>query len=145
MLENTTVSFDLTPTNQPLHIQARFDQQIIFDQLVNQQVNIRHEFDDGVDQEHVLEIELRGKTPEQTQVDEQGNILEDSTVEVTNIALDDIPLGYLATQTSTYLHNNNGHSDPVSATFYNTMGCNGTVQLKFTSPVYLWLLEKNKY
>ena len=144
-MENTTVSFDLSPTNQPLHIQVRFDQQIIFDQLVNQHVQIRHEFDDSIDQEHTLEIELQGKTPEHTRIDHQDNIIEDSTIRVDDMALDDIPLGFLAIETATYTHNNNGNSEQVSVPFYLNMGCNGVAQLKFTSPVYLWLLEKNKY
>ena len=122
-----------------------FDGDLLFDQLVDQSVEFRHEFNDGVDQEHTLAIKLCDKTHDHTRVDHQGNIIEDSVINISNIALDDIPLGYLATQTAVYQHNNNGNSEYVNDKFYGAMGCNGTVELKFNSPVYLWLLEKNKY
>ena len=35
----------------------------------------------------------------------------------------------------------NGTQESVDDDFFGTMGCNGTVRLKFSSPVYLWLLE----
>jgi hypothetical protein len=41
-----------------------------------------------------------------------------------------------------YHHDCNGTAQQVILDkFYREMGCNGTVSLKFTTPVYLWLLE----
>ena len=40
-----------------------------------------------------------------------------------------------------YRHDYNGTTDPFDDEFYGEMGCNGTVSLKFTTPIYLWLLE----
>jgi hypothetical protein len=35
----------------------------------------------------------------------------------------------------------NGTSEVTEDKFYSELGCNGTVSLKFTTPMYLWLLE----
>jgi len=40
-----------------------------------------------------------------------------------------------------YQHDFNGTGNPTIDKFYGEMGCNGTVSLKFTTPIYLWLLE----
>ena len=103
--------------------------------------NIAHEFADVTDQEHVLEIELQNKLPEHTEIDDSGTILSDRVIELQNISLDDIQLGEIFTQLATYQHDFNGTQDMIQDQFFGSMGCNGTVKLKFMSPVYLWLLE----
>jgi len=40
-----------------------------------------------------------------------------------------------------YVHDFNGTGKFVNKQFFGEMGCNGTVELKFSSPFYLWLLE----
>jgi hypothetical protein len=89
----------------------------------------------------VLEIELQNKLPEHTSIDESGNILSDRVIELQNISLDDIQLGQIFTQLATYQHDFNGSQPMIQDQFFGSMGCNGTVRLKFVSPVYLWLLE----
>jgi len=42
---------------------------------------------------------------------------------------------------ATYTHNFNGTQAETTDKFYGEMGCNGTVSLRFTTPIYLWLLE----
>lgn len=101
----------------------------------------RHEFPDQDDQEHCLEIELRGKEPRHTLIDEHGTILSDVVAEIHSIALDDIELGHVFVEQATYYHDHNGTTEPLHDQFFGAMGCNGRVTLKFHSPVYLWLLE----
>ena len=144
-MESATVTFDLIPTNQPLQVQVRFDGKIVLDKEVEQQESVYFDFNDDDAGEHCLEIELLNKTQDHTILNSDGQIIDDSSILIENIALDDIPLGYIATQTATYTHDNNGSGVTVVDAFYSEIGCNGVVQLKFTSPVYLWLLEKNKY
>ena len=93
------------------------------------------------DAEHKLRFVLKNKAVEHTQIDETGNIIADARLKITNMAFDEIQPGHLVTEQATYEHDFNGTGKPTQDKFYGEMGCNGTVNLKFTTPIYLWLLE----
>jgi hypothetical protein len=113
----------------------------VFDQdHVTQPVEIAHEVSDD-DGEHVLRITLKNKLPEHTQVDDQGKILSDALLNVSGISFDEIDCTHIMQELSVYHHNLNGTAPKVQDRFFGDMGCNGTVELRFTTPVYLWLLE----
>ena len=99
------------------------------------------EFDDADDESHVLEFVLSGKTPDHTQITEQGEIVSDVTVQIRDIAFDDIVIDQIFSELAEYHHDFNGTQSAVIERFYGEMGCNGTVRLEFTTPIYLWLLE----
>ena len=94
--------------------------------------------DDG---EHELKFVLKNKTSDHTQVDADGNIVSDARLFVTDLAFDEIQLGHMVTEQAVYTHDFNGTQKEIQDKFYREMGCNGTVSLKFTTPIYLWLLE----
>jgi hypothetical protein len=102
---------------------------------------VQHDFDDSEQADHVLSLEMRGKRSEHTKLDSTGTILEDRCIEVSNISFDDIPLGHLITAVSQYSHTHNDTTATVTEPFYGTMGCNGRVEIRFSTPIYLWLLE----
>ena len=91
--------------------------------------------------DHELRFVLKNKTTEHTQVNEAGNIVADATLSITDVAFDEIKLGHMLTELAMYTHDFNGTKDITQDKFYGAMGCNGTVSLKFSTPVYLWLLE----
>jgi len=93
------------------------------------------------DSEHELKFVLKNKTTAHTQVDQDGNIIADATLSITDLAFDEIKLGNMVTELATYTHDFNGTKDVIQDTFYGAIGCNGTVSLKFATPIYLWLLE----
>ena len=124
-----------------LTICARFDGQEFYCGSPEETALVQHQFSDEEDGEHLLEIELQGKLPRHTVLNNQGNIIGDRLAYIDNICLDDIALGYLFVEHSKYLHDFNGTKDPVVERFYGSMGCNGVVKFKFTSPVYIWLLS----
>jgi len=93
------------------------------------------------DAEHELRLIMKNKTAENTQIDETGNIMADARLKIADMAFDEIQLGYLVTEQAVYTHDFNGTGQPTKDKFYGEMGCNGTVSLKFNSPIYLWLLE----
>ena len=101
---------------------------------------IEHEInlDEG---DHTVSIVLAGKTIDHTKIDDQGNIVSDVLIKVTNIQLDDISVDQLMCEQAVYTHDSNGTTELTEHKFYGPMGCNGTVTLNFTSPFYLWLLE----
>jgi hypothetical protein len=93
------------------------------------------------DGDHELQLVLKGKTEAHTQIDEQGTIVSDVRLTINDLSFDEIKLGYMLTELATYTHDFNGTKEPTKEKFYGEIGCNGTVSLKFTTPVYLWLLE----
>ena len=141
-METCKLALQARATGADLTLIVRLDSREIWHgEPVLDWMDINCEFADTADQEHVLEIELQNKLPEHTSIDESGNILSDRVIELQNISLDDIQLGQIFTQLATYQHDFNGSQPMIQDQFFGSMGCNGTVRLKFVSPVYLWLLE----
>ena len=103
--------------------------------------DITVEFDDTDDQSHVLEFVLSGKTIEHTKITDQGEITSDVRVRIQDIAFDDIEIDQIVSELAEYHHDFNGTQPATVDRFYGEMGCNGTVRLEFTTPIYLWLLE----
>jgi hypothetical protein len=117
------------------------DNQKIFNQdWVAESQTISYELSDH-DAEHELRFVMKNKTVDHTKVDESGAIVEDACLIISDLAFDDIVLGNIVTEKAVYTHNFNGNSEAVQNKFFGEMGCNGTVSLKFTTPIYLWLLE----
>jgi hypothetical protein len=127
----------------PLGLTVKHNDQTVFDtdQLVEPET-VAIDIDDDVDDvEHVIRIILKNKTVEHTKIDEQGNIIADSLIAMSEICLDDIEIDQVFFEKSQYTHSFNSDSVPVSESFYGNLGCNGTVEFKFTTPTYIWLLE----
>jgi len=128
-------------TATPLGCEIWIDDACVFDQdHVNEPTVVAHEFSDD-DGEHSFRITLKNKLPEHTQIDDQGNILSDALLSVTEITFDEIDCTQIVQELAVYRHNLNGTAPEIEGRFFSDMGCNGTVELKFTTPVYLWLLE----
>jgi hypothetical protein len=108
---------------------------------VQAQHPISIEIPDDDDSEHELRFILKNKTIEHTQVDEAGNIISDAKLSITDVAFDEIKLGHMLTELATYAHDFNGTQSPTTDKFHGEMGCNGTVSLAFSTPIYMWLLE----
>jgi hypothetical protein len=136
-----TFNLDTTDATAKLGFEAWLDDRKFYD--TDQVIALEHiqvDMDDD-DAEHQLRFVLKNKTAEHTQLDPAGNIVEDARLKITDLAFDEIQLGHMVTEQTTYEHDFNGTGQPVQEKFYGDMGCNGTVSLKFTTPTYLWLLE----
>lgn len=145
MHEILTISCDITPTDPtcPLGLELWVnDQQIFESDSVTDKIEFSHSLQLLENQEHTLSIKLKNKSAQHTQVDEAGKIIKDSTVMIERIAFDEIELGQIIPDLSVYQHDFNGNGPVTQSKFYRELGCNGTVSLKFTTPVYLWLLER---
>jgi hypothetical protein len=94
--------------------------------------------DDG---EHELRIVMKHKTADHTEVNETGEIVRDVMLIISDVKFDEIELGQVFVEKTTYVHDFNGSQPLVEDKFFGDMGCNGTVSLKFSTPSYLWLLE----
>jgi hypothetical protein len=116
------------------------DTQIYNTEHVADPVNFMHEFAD-TDGEHQLRFIMKNKTHDHTTIDEAGNILKDCRICIDKLSFDEIDLQQIFIEQAVYEHDFNGTADKIKDQFFGEMGCNGTVTLAFTTPVYLWLLE----
>jgi hypothetical protein len=107
---------------------------------VSETYHFSHDISDE-DGEHELCIELYGKLPEHTKINDAGEITQDALLSVANIQVDGIDLSQISANLIEYHHDFNGGQDAIVDRFYGTMGCNGQLKLRFTTPIYLWLLE----
>ena len=138
---NISCEIDTTDVSVPLDIAVFIDETPIFDHAsVDGAIQINYDMpeDDG---EHELRFVMQNKQPEHTDVDADGNIIRDARIIIRNITFDEIPLGQIVVDQAKYTHDFNGTGATTVDKFYGEMGCNGTVSLRFTTPIYLWLLE----
>jgi hypothetical protein len=92
---------------------------------------------------HELKIRLENKTNADTVI-ETGEVVKDMLLNIDDITIDDIGLGnllwsaeYMLDRPQQYKGQTIDHLDGCV-----NLGWNGTYVLKFTSPFYIWLLEK---
>ena len=101
-------------------------------------------FESMIDEgQHELKIRLENKTINDTVI-ENSEVVKDMLLNIDDITIDDISLGnllwsseYILDKPQEYNGNTIDHLDGCV-----NLGWNGTYVLKFTSPFYIWLLEK---
>jgi len=137
-----TLNLDTTDATAELGFEAWIDDRKFLDvDHVKQAQQVTLELEDQDDAEHELRLVLKNKTDEHTRIDDNGNILTDARLRISDVTFDEIQLGHMFVEQAVYTHNFNGTGDTIQAKCYGELGCNGTVSLKFTTPIYLWLLE----
>jgi hypothetical protein len=146
-METVEISFDLTSTDYSaeLGFSVTLDEKTIIDILhVDKEtpVTLKIAADDG-DQE--LKFTMKNKTANHTTVDENGQVVKDAYLNISNFYLKNIKLGDIFLEHCKYRHDFNGTQDPVVVPFYGDIGCNGTIVFLFQSPAYYWILETIPY
>jgi hypothetical protein len=103
-------------------------------------VSFERRVDEG---HHELKIRLENKTNADTNI-RNGEVVDDMLLNIDDIMIDDISLGnllwsaeYILDEKQMYQGKEIDHLDGCV-----NLGWNGTYVLKFTSPFYIWLLEK---
>jgi len=142
-LETVQISFAVETSNSecPLGVQVWLDNSLLLDNPhVQEKIAFAHDMSDD-DGEHQLRIVLSGKTADHTQVDDQGNVIKDVTLQISTVTIDGIDVNQLFLEKCVYTHDFNGTQPEIKDSFYGTAGCNGTIAFEFTTPVYLWMLE----
>jgi hypothetical protein len=142
-MEKTKITFSVSTTNSQakLGFETWLDDQKIVDiDHVQESTEISIPVPNQ-DAEHVLKLVLKGKCADHTTVDSDGEIVSDAMLTIADLAFDGIKLGQIVCNQATYAHDFNGSGEPVENHFFGNMGCNGTVSLKFSTPIYIWLLE----
>jgi hypothetical protein len=144
-MENLYFKCELTNSSDAndLSIEIWIDETKFFDQIISKgSYHIVQTFPTSNDEEeHSLRFVLKNKTHEHTKLSPTGEIESDCTIEISDVVFDSINLDYLFYESCTYTHSYNGTKEQTVEEFYGSMGCNGTVEFKFTTPFYIWLLE----
>ena len=101
-------SINTTDPLAQMGLEIRLDNQVVFDlEHVTELVEFKHSISD-VDAEHCLEFVMKNKTTEHTKIDEQGNIVSDACLTITNLAFDEIELKQIVVDKAVYTHDFNG-------------------------------------
>lgn len=139
-MDTVGISCEISCARPGLHLRAAVGDLVLFDGDPNTGGKCHIDLPDTDDQ-HQLTFCLSQKTAAHTTIDADGNIVDDLVVEIRDLCFDEIPLAQIFVEHAVYEHDFNGTRQPITDRFYGTMGCNGTVSLKFSTPIYLWLLE----
>jgi len=124
---------DWTPVlDCDLRIQVILDQQVVLDQaLTTELTRFHYDFADTADtQEHELQIFLSGVPEEQA---ENANAM----LRIHNLWIERLNMHLAMQDQGEYCH----HTGEVHVPS-EYMGCNGYCSFKFTTPIYVWLLDR---
>lgn len=91
---------------------------------------------DLIEGKHTLSVEFYGKTLHQTKVDSDNNIIQDQTVELIDIYVDNILLPNFYKWLGVYEFDDQVHPQAL------LWGCNGVWKWDMEIPLISWLLEK---
>ena len=136
-----SVNISSSDNTCPLGVEVWIDEKQIFncEHLSSlETVNFSVEEDN---KEHELRVLLKNKLPEHTKIDSSNKIVQDAVINVDHFVFDQVVIDYAVHEQSIYYHNYNSSEEITQHQFFGIMGCNGTLSLKFTTPIYIWLLE----
>lgn len=142
-MDTAKLSFDIETSNAecPMGVEIWLDDAMLLsNNHVQGKITFIHDISDDVD-ERKLRIVIFGKPSDYTQVDDAGNIIKDATLQISNVAIDDLDVNQLFLEKCVYTHDFNGTQPEIADTFHGIAGCNGTISFEFSTPIYLWLLE----
>lgn len=141
-METITISFDLTSTDYSrglgFEVFSNNKQILNIDHVrSNSPVRLTLDVEEGDQQ---LRFVMKNKIGDWTTVDDDGKIIKDACLNISDFTIDCVELGHTFLEKSKYHHDFNGTRAPVAEYFNGAMGCNGEVRFEFQSPVYLWLV-----
>ncbi len=142
-METVNLSFDIETSDAgcPISVEILLNGIVLLqNQHVQQKIEFSHDFNDD-DGDHELQIVITGKTTDHTVIDEHGNITKDAVLQISNAVLDEVVLHHLFFDHCVYTHDFNSTQPEIKDIFLGLAGCNGTISFKFSTPIYLWLLE----
>jgi hypothetical protein len=144
MQQTSQISFDINTSDHTAEIAVAvyIDSICVFKTLHYQLAQkIQFSISDDDEGEHELQIEISGKNANHTTIDSEGNIVKDVVIQLSNFEIDNLDINKLFLEKCVYTHDFNGSQPEIVDSFHGVAGCNGTISFKFSTPIYLWLLE----
>ena len=148
-MEQESLDFSVTVSGTYWSKKPQFsiwlDNAVIIQTEISSEAPQTHKFTHTIDGgEHVLRINLENKTDSDTLIVD-GQVSKDMLLNIDDITIDDISLGQLLWSESTFLLDKSHEYQGKEITELDNcvnLGWNGSYTLKFSSPYYIWLLEK---
>jgi len=136
-----SLTIEIIPSNSKTNwiLSARDNGTVFYENNINQNTVIS--YDTEVEGQHKIELEISGKQPQDTVVDAQGNIIEDSILSI-NLRVLGIRLNDILADNIKYVHDFNGVGQQVVENFYQFAGCNGKIKFEIGVPYERWLLNQ---
>ena len=144
-METVNIKFTLEPEwfNNAPKIKVAINDQTLIDTQLETKLNFNQTVELIDDCDHQLTFTLYDKNKYDTVI-KDGVIQKDTLIKISNIELEEIDLMSILSLKKDlfyYEHNNNGSTELERYTLYDTLGCNGTATINFSTPCYVWLLE----
>ena len=122
-------------------IEVYVDQALIFQSTAQQQQQtVTYEISEDPG-DHELQLVMSGKNFTHTIVDSNGQITSDIFFTINRLEFEELDMRKLFClgQRSRHRHSFNSTQPEFDDEFYGDIGCNGTVFIPFSTPIYLWL------
>lgn len=98
---------------------------------------------DDTPADHSLKLVMSGKNRRHTQIDSAGEIVSDVYFQINRLEFEELDMHEIfCLGKPCYSHSFNSSNPEFVDEFYGQLGCNGTVSIDFSTPIYLWLLDK---
>ena len=145
-METVEVKFTLEPTwfNNAPKIKVAINNNILLDTQLEEKLDFKQTVELSEGKSYQLTFTLYDKTDNDTEILEDGTIKQDTLVTLSQLQLENVDLTdtmSLHNDIFYYEHDTNGTAQLEKHTLYNTLGCNGTATINFTTPFYIWSLE----
>ena len=146
-MNETQVEFSVTVSGTYWDKRPQFslwiDDKVVTQSEVTEEKTVVKFIRDLADGDHQLKIRLENKTPTDTLV-ENGAITKDMLLNIDDITIDNVSLGNLMWDSEYLLDHPQVYNNKEITRLDRciNLGWNGTYIMKFSTPFYLWLLEK---
>lgn len=114
-----------------------------FGEILNKSTTVEFEIELKDNKEHCLSIEYLNKDPKIDVILGEDNLpIKDKSVTIKNLYINNIFIDFIALN-SEYLYYDSIDPQGINAKGFEAtkLGWNGRTTLKFTTPIYIWLLE----
>ena len=92
--------------------------------------------------DHELTLIMSGKNRNHTVVNHAGEITSDVYFTIDQLEFEELDMREVfCLGKECYTHSFNSDRPEFLDEFYGIIGCNGTVKINFSTPIYLWLLD----
>jgi hypothetical protein len=99
--------------------------------------------EDDIACERLFQITMQGKNQTHTVVSDDGSLKSDCYAILDKIVFDEIDVTTEFTNgQKIYLHNNNGNGNLIMDEFYGFIGCNGSIDFAFSTPLDIWMFKQ---